>query len=87
VRKPEQADMFFVPVYGECFLWQHEMLRHESRDVAYTATNTFFLEALSMITHNYPWWNRTQGRDHIFVFPGVRALASPQPLPPLAPWP
>jgi hypothetical protein len=22
VRKPEQAELFLVPLYGECFLWQ-----------------------------------------------------------------
>jgi len=24
------------------------------------------------IIRQQPWWNRTEGRDHIFVFPGAR---------------
>eukprot|EP00238_Polyblepharides_amylifera_P011906 CAMPEP_0196592856 /NCGR_PEP_ID=MMETSP1081-20130531/74024_1 /TAXON_ID=36882 /ORGANISM="Pyramimonas amylifera, Strain CCMP720" /LENGTH=519 /DNA_ID=CAMNT_0041916667 /DNA_START=82 /DNA_END=1638 /DNA_ORIENTATION=- len=72
VRKPEEATMFFVPIYGECYLWQHEMLRRENREKSYELTNTFFMEAMSMVKEKYPFWNRTLGRDHIFVFPGAR---------------
>ena len=71
-----RCSLFSFRLTGGLWVWshaQHEMLRHESRDVAYAATNDFYMEALSMLSHNYPWWNRTQGRDHIFVFPGVSA--------------
>mmetsp|Transcript_45981 Transcript_45981/g.87742 ORF Transcript_45981/g.87742 Transcript_45981/m.87742 type:complete len:476 (-) Transcript_45981:490-1917(-) len=71
VKTPEDATMFFVPIYGECYLWQFEMLKHESRVKSYEVTNTFFLEALDEVK-KLPFWNRTDGRDHIFVFPGAR---------------
>lgn len=35
-------------------------------------TNGWFLRALREVTHAYPHWNRTQGRDHLFVFAGAR---------------
>ena len=28
----EIADFFLVPVYGECFLWQYEMLKKKGRE-------------------------------------------------------
>ncbi|KAK3233372.1 Glycerol kinase [Cymbomonas tetramitiformis] len=72
VRTPEEATMFFVPIYGECFLWQYEMLRREPRVRSYELTNDFYMEALAIVRGQYPFWNRTLGRDHIFVFPGAR---------------
>ena len=70
VDDAKDADFFFVPIYGECFLWSHEMLRKEPHAVAFGATNQFFLEAMSIVRGEYQWWNRTNGRDHVFVFAG-----------------
>jgi len=69
--RPEEADFFFVPIYGECFLWSWEMLRRENRAKSFEYTNSLYLELLGLIRQQ-PWWNRTDGRDHIFVFPGAR---------------
>lgn len=71
-RDPMEADFFFVPIYGECYLWQHEMLRHIGRVESYAATNSFFNEAMDLVINQNKYWNRTQGRDHVFVFPGAR---------------
>ena len=70
--RPEEADFFFVPIYGECFLWSWEMLRRENRAKSFEYTNTLYMELLGMIRTQHPWWNRTDGRDHVFVFPGAR---------------
>ncbi|CAL6334967.1 unnamed protein product [Bathycoccus prasinos] len=69
---PEEADLFFVPQYGECFLWSREMLRHENQGQAMEETNEYFLEVLSHVKGKLPYFNRTDGRDHIFVFAGAR---------------
>ena len=69
---PEEADFFFVPQYGECFLWSREMLRHENQGQAMEETNEYFLEVLSHVKGKLPYFNRTDGRDHIFVFAGAR---------------
>ena len=69
---PEEADLFFVPQYGECFLWAREMLRHENQGQAMEETNEYFLEVLSHVKGKWPYFNRTDGRDHVFVFAGAR---------------
>ncbi|XRB16445.1 glycosyltransferase family 47 protein [Pseudoscourfieldia marina] len=71
-RDPDKADFFFVPVYGECFLWQYEMLRHEGREKSFGLTNDLYLDALRIVREQHPHWNRTNGADHIFSFPGAR---------------
>ena len=66
-----EADLFFVPQYGECFLWSREMLRHENQNQATEETNEYFLEILSHVK-KMPYFNRSDGRDHVFVFSGAR---------------
>ena len=61
-----------MPIYGECFLWQYEMLRHEGREKSFGLTNELYLDALRIVREQHPWWNRTSGADHIFSFPGAR---------------
>ena len=68
---PDRADFFLVPVYGECFLWQYEMLKKKGREYSFGLTNQLYLDALNIIKQ-YPYWERSGGRDHVFVFPGAR---------------
>ena len=68
---PGEADFFFVPQYGECFLWSREMLRHENQNQATDETNEYFLDVLSNVK-KMPYFNKTDGRDHVFVFAGAR---------------
>ncbi|GAQ87674.1 Exostosin family protein [Klebsormidium nitens] len=69
---PEEADFFFVPIYGECFLWFWEMHKKEGRQKSFDYTNQLFKVALNIVRKEHPYWNRTEGRDHIFSFPGAR---------------
>eukprot|EP00951_Prasinocladus_malaysianus_P035653 scaffold368915_cov38-Prasinocladus_malaysianus.AAC.1 len=71
-KDPSKADLFFVPIYGECYLWIYEMLQHVGADKSFSLTNDFFMEAVKVIKEQHPWWNRSGGRDHVFVFPGAR---------------
>ena len=50
--RPEQADFFFVPIYGECFLWSWEMLRRENRAKSFEYTNALYLEVLGRGLHS-----------------------------------
>ncbi|KAK3270001.1 hypothetical protein CYMTET_21581 [Cymbomonas tetramitiformis] len=68
---PDEAEFFFVPIYGECFLFRENQLAGKQ---ALANTNRWYRKALSILWHDYPMWNKTQGRDHIFVFAGARAL-------------
>lgn len=66
---PAEADFFYVPIYGECFLFRENQ---QSGKDAMRNTNLWFRKALGIIVKDYPYWNRTQGRDHIWTFPGAR---------------
>ena len=68
---PDRADFFLVPVYGECFLWQYVMPKKKGREYSFGLTNQLYLDALNIIKQ-YPYWERSGGRDHVFVFPGAR---------------
>ena len=66
---PEAAEFFFVPIYPECHLFRESQ---RSGKEALKNTNRWFRGALQILTHQLPYWNRTQGRDHVFVFAGAR---------------
>ena len=66
---PEEADFFYVPIYGECFLFRENQ---KSGKEAMPNTNRWYKRALKIIVNEHPYWNRTQGRDHIWTFPGAR---------------
>lgn len=66
---PEEAEFFYVPWYGECFLFREEKRDHKN---AISTTNKWFIRAVNIVKQEYPYFNRTLGRDHVFVFPGAR---------------
>jgi len=37
-----------------------------------SVTNKWYLEALKIIQQKHPWYNRSNGRDHVWPFPGAR---------------
>lgn len=66
---PDEADFFYIPIYGECYLFREN--QRSGRD-AMSNTNRWFRKALNIVVKETPYWNRTQGRDHIWTFPGAR---------------
>ena len=68
---PAQADFFYMPVYAECFLWVHSVLKKQPREQAFGETNALLLEALEIIRRE-GHWARSGGRDHFFMWPGAR---------------
>ena len=67
---PLEAEFFYVPVYGECKLFENIATLGAKKGLQ--ETNTWWLEAMKLVTDHYPFWNRTQGRDHVFTFAGAR---------------
>lgn len=68
---PEQADFFYVPVFDGCALALHH---HNKRAYdrfpsgkRYARGMVMQEEALQFIRTKYPYWNRTYGRDHLFL--------------------
>lgn len=66
---PEEAEFFYVPIYGECYLFRANRLLGKA---GLEDTNKWYHKAMNKIIHEQPYWNRTQGRDHVFVFAGAR---------------
>ena len=76
---PEAADFFFVPVYGGCYISRffrptplHTLIMNENPldwRAAPIRGNIYYRQALQWLRTEYPYWNRTGGRDHLFAFP------------------
>ena len=52
---PKEADYFYVPLYGAC-------------SFSVNRNNLLYEKVLSFVVHNYPYFNQTQGKDHIWTF-------------------
>ncbi|PXF45194.1 putative glucuronosyltransferase [Gracilariopsis chorda] len=58
---PNRADFFYVPIYVTCFL-----INNHPNNL--TKTGMFFDEAMLHVTRKYPFFNASQGRDHVYTF-------------------
>lgn len=58
---PREADFFYVPVYTTCHL-----ITHQPNDLR--AVGAHFHDAMRLVISQYPYWNRTNGRDHVYLF-------------------
>lgn len=56
-----EADFFYVPIFTTCYL-----MTNLPNDVE--KTGAFFAEAMDIVINEYPYWNRSDGRDHVFMF-------------------
>jgi hypothetical protein len=57
---PAEADFFFVPIYGECYLFKET--QRSGGGPALDNTARWYKSALKILSHERgPWWNRTQG--------------------------
>ncbi|KAJ3679276.1 hypothetical protein LUZ60_017287 [Juncus effusus] len=61
VTDPNEADFFFVPVYVSCNFSTPNgfpSLRH---------ARPLIREAIELVSSEFPFWNRSNGKDHVFV--------------------
>lgn len=68
------ADFYLVPVMTECFLNQY-LLAGKDFNRAIKELNVLFEATLDGIQSSYPFWSRTEGRDHVFLFPSERSAS------------
>ncbi|CAK9157196.1 unnamed protein product [Ilex paraguariensis] len=68
----EEADYFFVPVLDSCIITRADDAPHLSmqdhQGLRSSLTLEFYKKAHDHIVEQYPFWNRTSGRDHIWFF-------------------
>lgn len=68
----EEADYFFVPVLDSCIITRADDAPHlsmqEHRGLRSSLTLEFYKNAYNHIVDQYPYWNRSLGRDHIWSF-------------------
>ncbi|KAL6758371.1 exostosin-like glycosyltransferase [Haematococcus lacustris] len=71
---PEEADFFYVPQYSTCFIFPIKNWADfpwfgppdTANRVGHAAL--MLLEVHRYLSTQFPYWNRRQGRDHIFLF-------------------
>ncbi|XP_031488186.1 uncharacterized protein LOC116256114 isoform X1 [Nymphaea colorata] len=68
----DEADFFYVPVLDACLITRADDSPHlsmeEHRRLRSSFTLDFYKKAYEHIVDQYPYWNRSSGRDHIWSF-------------------
>ncbi|MQL79110.1 hypothetical protein Taro_011525 [Colocasia esculenta] len=68
----EEADYFYVPILDACLITRADDAPHLSMQdhmgLRSSFTLDYYKKAYDHIVENYPYWNRTSGRDHIWFF-------------------
>ncbi|XP_004307567.1 PREDICTED: uncharacterized protein LOC101304329 [Fragaria vesca subsp. vesca] len=68
----EEADFFFVPVLDSCIITRADDAPHlsmqEHKGLRSSLTLEYYKKAYDHIVEQYPFWNHSSGRDHIWFF-------------------
>lgn len=68
----EEADFFFVPVLDSCIITRADDAPHlnmqDHMGLRSSLTLDFYKKAYDHIMEQYPYWNQSSGKDHIWFF-------------------
>ncbi|XP_047315383.1 uncharacterized protein LOC124919231 [Impatiens glandulifera] len=68
----EEADFYFVPVLDACIITRADdapyLNMEKHKGIRSSLTLEFYKKAYDHIIAEYPYWNRSSGRDHIWSF-------------------
>lgn len=68
-ENPEDADFFFVPFFGACYLYNCWSENNWDWDQRCNVDENYLDPLMDMIINDYPYWNQSGGRNHILVHP------------------
>jgi hypothetical protein len=68
IKKPEDAELYFIPIYTGRFYHAHLISGLNHQD-SLNLTATLVKDALNWVKSNYPFWNKTDGLNHFMIAP------------------
>ncbi|KAI8988325.1 exostosin family-domain-containing protein [Mycotypha africana] len=68
-EKPEEADFFFIPFFGACYLYNCWSKHNWNWDERCDVDLRYVDPMMDMVINEYPYWNRSGGKDHIMIHP------------------
>jgi hypothetical protein len=69
---PARADFYLVPFPGVARFYHH---RNKTTGALSPRQDAEYLAALRWVVSAHPWWNRTNGTDHMWLFPSGRGAS------------
>ena len=67
-QSPLQAHWFLVPHHSTCFYHDCVFRRSRTPDECKRETGDYLGSILKFVQHEFPFWNNSQGTDHVLVF-------------------
>ncbi|KAI8390346.1 exostosin family-domain-containing protein [Blakeslea trispora] len=66
---PEEADFFFIPFFGACYLYHCWGSHGWDWNQRCNVDSLYVDPMMDMVIHQYPYWNQSEGRNHIMIHP------------------
>ncbi|KAI8878930.1 glycosyltransferase family 47 protein [Backusella circina FSU 941] len=68
-ENPDEADFFFVPFFGSCYLYHCWSINKWRWDERCEIDDKYVHPMMDLVINDHPYWNRSGGQDHIMIHP------------------